>query len=263
MNKGFPGLGQPNNELLGPGAIYAHYGETNEFRLALTKGGSEFTDNAEYRQRGGDGDYGPIKGAIDLVAMTPQLKIRSLRIDAQAFAMYYAGVQAQAAAAGVQKLYRTDDLSDSYTDNIAFVGQTRGGDNVVIVLDNAIGMNALAMAFVKNEETVPEVTFTATFDPATFDPDDNTTWPYHIEFEAGAVMFTAMDDTGTPAAVAGALVALSDGQTALTDESGVATFTCTFGKVGYSVTKAGYTASAGTITVDAATEDVSVTLATV
>jgi hypothetical protein len=63
------------------------------------------------------------------------------------------------------------------------------------------------------------------------------------------------------AAVESATITLSDGQTATTDASGQATFTCTFGKVDYSIAKASFTTGTGTVTVDSATEAVAVTLA--
>ena len=48
-NKAFQGGGQPDNEFLGPGAVYFNYGETNEILIGVTKGGNEFTDGAEFR----------------------------------------------------------------------------------------------------------------------------------------------------------------------------------------------------------------------
>lgn len=261
MGKGFPGLGNPYNEFLGAGAVYVNYGEDDEYRLGLTKGGNEFNDNAEFREREADGDMGAVKGAIDIVSMRPQLTIRSLRIDAQAVQMYYAGLAGGTVTDGKQSFYRTVDLSGAYTDNIAFVGETRGGNPIVIYLDNVIGMNALNLAFAKSEETVPEIVFTATFDPATFDPATPTTYPYHVEFAVGEVTFMVKDGATPAVAVQGAAVTLADGQSALTDESGVASFDVTYGKIGYSVAKSGSVTVTGTLTVDGVTEAVAVTLA--
>lgn len=258
MNKANPGYGQPYNELLGPGAIYTNYGLTNEHKLGLTKGGNSFTDNAEFREREADSDIAPIKGAIDLVKMVPQLTIKALRIDAQAFLKYYAGMQADTVTGGVQKLYRTVDLSNSYNDNIAFVGQTRGGDNIAIVLDNAIGLNALSLAAQKKDEIVSEVVFTATADPKTFDPEDKTTYPYHVEFEVANVTFTV---TGTgDAALEGATITLDDGQTGATDASGQTSFECTFGKIGYTIVMGGYANASGVATIDEEIEAIAVSM---
>jgi len=187
--------------------------------------------------------------------------MRSLRVDAEAVQMYYAGLGAQEVDEGLQNIYRTGDLSSAYITNVAFVGVTRGGNPVAIILENAIGLNALNLVFAKGEETVAEVIFTATFDPTTFDPEDEETWPYHLQFQMGAVTFTVTDDaTPTPAAIEGALIMLSDGQSAETSAQGQASFDCTYGQVGYTITKSGKTTATGIITVDGATEAVAVTM---
>ena len=263
MNKAWPGSGKPDNEFLGPGAVYFNYDEPDEFMVGLTKGGNEFNDNVEFRERESDADIAPVKGARDMVMMRPQLTVRSLKINVQNFLKYYAGMKAGAVVDGIQSVYRTIDLSGSYIKNVAWVGQDRLGNNMAVVVKNALGDNPFTLSMAKGEEIVPEVIFTGHVDPATFDPEDETTYPYRIDFEAATVTFTIKDAaTPTPAAVAGATIKLDDGQSKITDVEGVATFVCTYGKVGYSVSKSGYTTVSGTITVDAETEAVAVTMPT-
>lgn len=260
MNKGYPGLGQPVNEFLGPGAVYFDYGLATEIQIGLTKGGSVFNDNAVFKRRDGDGDYTPVKGAVELQSLTPQLTINSLKINVQNMLKYYAGMVAGTASDGAQSLYRAYDLSGSYVTNVAWVGKDRAGNNMAVVLDNCLGDGPVNLSPVKDEEIVPQIIFTAHADPATFDPDDKTTWPYHFDFEVSTVTFTVMNNAGTPVAVADAAITLDDGQTGTTNENGVAVFSCTFGSIGYTVSKAGHTTVAGTMVVDSSTEAVAVTL---
>jgi hypothetical protein len=263
-NKAWSGAGHPDNEMLGAGAIYFNYGLANEFLLGVTKGGNEFNDNAEFRDREGDSDFAPVKGARDLSVLRPQLTVRSLRIDVQNFLRYYAGLKADSggAVAGVLSLYRTVDLSASYITNVAWVGQDRAGNNMAIIVKNALGDCPLNIVANKAEEVVPEIIFTGHIDPLTFDPSDESTYPYEIQFEVAALTITVMDNAGTPAPVVGATVKLDDGQVGTTNETGVAMFDVTFGKIGYTITKTGFITGTGVITVDSATETATITLVT-
>lgn len=185
-SKAYAPMGSPSTEYLGPGAIYFNYGTVDELVIGATKGGGEFNDNAEFRQREADGDYGPVKGAIDLIKMTPVLTVNTLKIDKVNLQKYFAGVSLDDSDGTYSKLTRKLDLASSYIDNVAFVGQSRDGKDIIIILYDVLGMNALSMAFTKDEEIVPEIQFTATFDPATFDKTDASTYPYQIWLEKAA-----------------------------------------------------------------------------
>jgi len=76
-------LGTPANELLGPGVLYyggnlADWENNPGTFFGTTKGGSSFSDNAEFRRRTADNDYMPVKGTTDLSMMTPQLTVNLL-----------------------------------------------------------------------------------------------------------------------------------------------------------------------------------------
>jgi hypothetical protein len=179
-------MGTPNTEYLGPGAIYFDYGLASEAVIGATKGGGEFNDGAEFRMREADSDYGPVKGAIDLIKLNPVLTVNALKIDKTNLQKYFAGVSLDDTDGTYSKLTRMLDLSSSYIDNVAFVGQNRAGADIVIILKDAIGLGELSAAFEKDEEMVPEVQFTATFDPATFDKTDADTYPYQIWLQKNA-----------------------------------------------------------------------------
>ncbi|MED2175547.1 hypothetical protein P4V88_27010, partial [Bacillus thuringiensis] len=54
---------------------------------------------------------------------------------------------------------------DSYLKNVAWVGETLGGDIVEIIVYNALSDGSLELGFENESEVVPEVTFTGHRDP--------------------------------------------------------------------------------------------------
>jgi len=244
-------LGVPTTEYLGPGAIYFNYGEVDEAVVGATKKGGEFNDGVEFKQREADGDLGPVKGAIDLIKLAPVLKINALKIDKTNLQKFFAGMSLVDTDATYSKLTRMVDLSNSYITNVAYVGQNRSGQDIVIILYNVLGDGTLVIAFTKNEDIVPEVKFSGTFDPATFVRTDPDTYPYQVWLQKGAgytVTFT-VDDGVNP--VVGALVTFN-GATVETDVNGQAVFAAvpTGTNKGYKVEKTGFVTYQSAITVD-------------
>ena len=183
-------LGNPTTELLGAGAIYiggdletASGASFTGVLLGATKGGSSFSDNAEFRRREADADYFPIEGATDLVKMTPQLTVNSLTITAADLEKAFAGMDT---TAGTNYDSVTRSFTMTYTDRLYWIGKTRAGKDIAIELDNVLPDAPLSMSFGKDEEVVLNTVFTAHADPSTFDIDDITTYPYHIVFEKSA-----------------------------------------------------------------------------
>lgn len=185
-NKAYSPLGTPSTEFLGAGAVYFDYGEAGEVCIGVTKDGSDFTDNAEFRLREADGDLGAVKGAVDLIKMNPVLTVRTLKIDKTNLVKYFAGMALDDTGGTYSVLTRMTDLSSSYLTNVAFVGQNRAGQDIVIILYDVLGDGAIKLAGKKDEEIVAEVQFTATFDPATFDRTDDATYPYAIWIQKAA-----------------------------------------------------------------------------
>lgn len=254
-------LGTPSTEYLGAGAVYFNFGELDELCIGTTKGGSEFKDGAEFRQREADGDLGPVKGAIDLIKLMPQLTLKSLKIDKVNLAKFYAGMSLDDTNATYSKLTRKVDLSSSYLTNVAFVGQNRAGNDIIVIVKNALGDGALELAVTKDEELIPSVQFTGTIDPAVFDRADASTYPYQVWLQKAAgntVTFTV--SAAGPVLLEDATVTFN-GQYILTDVDGEAEFTNVAAgtNVPYSVAKAGYGTKWGSVTVDGA-ESVAVTL---
>ncbi len=259
MNKAYSGVSNPVHEFLGAGAVYFNWGLTGEIKIGVTKGGSEFNDNAEFREREADGDYAPVKNHRDLTKLMPQLSIKSLRLSTSNIIKFYAGMKQDNSVAGETKIYRTIDLSSSYIDNVAFVGANRQGKLMVVVLKNVLGDGAFNLpATGKDEEIVLDVQFTAHIDD-TFDPDDETTYPYYIVKDTSQVTFT-VDDGVDP--VEGAEIVF-DNQYLMTEADGTAVFTADKGTgLKYTVTKTGFQPASGSLDVNDDVEAVPVTLTT-
>ncbi len=257
MNKAYPGVGSTVHEFLGPGAVYFNYGLSSETRVGLTKGGSEFNDNAEFREREADGDYAPVKGHRQITKFTPQLSINALRLSTSNLLKFYAGMQADnTTTAGKSKIYRTLDLSSSYIDNVAFVGKNKEDKNIIVVVKNALGDGPINIPTTdKENEIVINPQFTGHIDD-TFDPDDKTTYPYYIEKDTSQVTFTVDDGTDP---IEGAVI-IFDAQYAATAADGTAIFTSdkSTSALSYTISKDGYTDISGTLVVDDDTEAVTV-----
>ncbi len=259
--KGNAPLGEPTKEYLGPGAVYFNYGELDEACVGATKDGGEFNDNAEFRQHEADGDIAPVKGAIDLIKIAPQLTVNALKLDKANLQKFYAGMSLDDTNATFSKLTRTVNLKNSYLKNVAYVGQNREGKDLIIVVKNALGDGALQAAFKKDEEIVPSVQFSGTIDPATFDRTNSETYPYQIwlqKADGQTVTFTVHDDMSS--IVAGATVTF-DGISKVTDANGVAVFNNVPTGINepVRVEKAGYLTYQGSIDVDG-TEAKTITL---
>lgn len=180
-------LGTPSAELLGAGAIYVggditDWGVTPGVLLGVTKGGSSFSDNAEFRMREADGDYMAVKGARDFIKMNPQLTVNTLAITSANLEKCFAGMDTVTGTTH-DSVVRLFDISAAYVNRIYWIGKTRAGKDIAIQLDNVLGDSPLAWAPAKDEEIVINAVFTAHCDPTTFDPTDADTYPYKIIFE--------------------------------------------------------------------------------
>lgn len=257
IGKAYPGAGTTQHEYLGAGAVYLNWGLANETRIGITKGGSEFSDNAEFREREADGDYLPVKGHRDIVKMMPQLTVNALRLSVNNIITFMAGASEDNSTSGETRIYRTLDLSASYIDNVAYVGSNREGKLMVIVLENVLADSPIALSTTaKSEELVISPVFTAHADD-NFNPDTPSTYPYYFLKDTSQVTFT-VDDGVDPVEGAKIVVDLAYG---LTDVTGVKIFTLDKAeKVYYTVNATGFDEATGSFAITADTTPVAVTL---
>jgi len=144
-----------------------------------TRGGSTFNPGRTLRDIPADGKLGPTKGLIRRQNVAPVLTVNMLEMTPDNL------IKAIAGAAGADTGATTDDYqkitggpieSGDYITNVALLATYSGTTNPVIILvENAIVMEAPEIGTVDEDEVVMSVAFAGTFDPA-----NPTTEPWAI-----------------------------------------------------------------------------------
>lgn len=165
----------PNDIILGDGVF--SIGATD---VGLTRGGGTLTIEREYRNIEADGDYGPVKGRIRKIKSVAKLSMNALEILTTNIPKMYPAVKNTTAAGPpiTDTITAEEDIKDAdYNDTITWTGKTTAGRSVVITLKNAINLENIQWDLKDKDEIVPEITYTATYDPTT-----RTVEPWGIVF---------------------------------------------------------------------------------
>ena len=138
--------------------------------IGLTRGGSVFTVEREYRNIEADGDKGPVKGRIVIDTEVAKLTVNALELFTAAdMDKYYPGLTITPTPTGTPT---TDVMTSTITiasgdhNDITWVGKTKDGKAVTIKIDDAINMGNLEWTLEDKNEVVPSLEFTATYDEA-------------------------------------------------------------------------------------------------
>ena len=157
----------PDNLLLDAGAFYLNYDINTDIGtlLGATRGGGEFRAVPTVRKVEVDGAKGPVKGLnrIDMWDITLKATLLEITSEILKNALISANVDTSGLTHDVITL--NNDISDSnYINNVAWIGTRSGSDEpVIIIIDNALGMEGITLAMAdKNEGTIP-ITFAAHF----------------------------------------------------------------------------------------------------
>jgi hypothetical protein len=170
------------NLVLGAGAIYADYGEVTEAVIGATRGGSTFTVEREIREIEQDGTYGAVKSHRQKTRVQPILMVNAMELNTTNIPKFFGGMTVTTSNPSYDVITEDIALADTdYLTNIAFVGETKDGEDVVIIVKNALGDGNIEFAIEDKNEIVPEVQFTGHY--AT---DALTTPPYEIRFPKSA-----------------------------------------------------------------------------
>ena len=157
----------PANILLGEGAVYYNYGLTGEVVVGATRGGGSFEVEREIKEIEYDGSYGPTKGLRRKTRSVPRLTLNFLEIKTATLTKFYGGLKSTDQTTYEEITEKEDIESGDYIDNVAFVGVTKDGKPVVILVENALGDGNIEMALQDKEEVVSEVQYTGHYDPQT------------------------------------------------------------------------------------------------
>ncbi len=148
--------------------------------IGLTRGGSAFMVERKLREIEADGDRGPVKGRIVIDKEVAKLTVNALELFTAAdMSLYYPGIDITPDDVGTPTLNTmTGTLSIAAGDynDITWVGATKDGKAVTIVVEDALNMANIEWALEDCNEVVPSLEFTATYDEAT-----RSTPPYSVE----------------------------------------------------------------------------------
>lgn len=164
----------PNEILLGPGVFYI-----NEVPIGLTRGGSQFVVEREFRPIAADGDKGKVKGRITKDTSTPKLTVNAMQIINENLPKMYAATKSTKDD-GHTTITGKEDIEDSdYIDYVKWVGETKGGKGVRIKVFNAINLENLDWSFVEKDETIATLTY-----EGCYEEDSEADYePWEIEFD--------------------------------------------------------------------------------
>lgn len=141
--------------------------------LGATSGGVTFTDERTYRDIEVDGaNHVKVKGNKVLESANGTLiaKVKELTADNISKAMNITprAAEADEGPEGYQVIQGKVKVEDTdYLENVAFYGQKSNGEDILIILDNALSVGGIEMATEDNNEVIVEMTFEAHADPAT------------------------------------------------------------------------------------------------
>ncbi len=133
--------------------------------IGLTRGGSSFTVEREFRNIEADGDRGPVKGRIVIDTEVATLNVNALELfDDTKMKAYYPGLDIT-----LKKMTSTLKIIAGDHSDVTWTGKTLNGDSVTITVEDAINMGNIEWNLEDKNEVVPEIAFTATYDEATRD----------------------------------------------------------------------------------------------
>lgn len=149
--------------------------------VGLTRGGSAFTVEREYREIPADGDRGPVKDRIVIDTERAKLVVNALELfNATDMKKYYPGMSVEPdTEVSPTKHTMTSNLSIAAGDynDVKWVGKTKDGKAVTIIVKDAINMDNLEWKLEDKNEVVPSIGFTATYDEAARD-----TAPWSVDY---------------------------------------------------------------------------------
>lgn len=148
--------------------------------IGATSGGSKITITPEIFNVELDGALVKFKGGNVKTGETATMEINFAEITKEIIKM------AAIASSGVSEDTNYDLIESKpdieagdYVENLAFVGKTLDGRNIIVIMDNALCTSGIEMEGKNKENSVPAYTFECNADPAT---SDLQTLPWHIYY---------------------------------------------------------------------------------
>ena len=175
----------PQNILFGAGTIHKglkYEGSSWNFDtscVGATKGGSSITIEPEFYSVEPDGSTVAIKDFKRKVGEKATLEVNFLELTADLIKSAVVGENGTSADSTYDVIESKDAIEEGdYWENIAFVGETLDGKNIIVILDNALCTSGLSLEGKNKEEGVGKYTFECHADAS----ESLTTLPYHIYY---------------------------------------------------------------------------------
>lgn len=141
--------------------------------IGLTRGGSAFVVEREYRHIEADGDRGIVKGRTVIDSENAKLTVNALELfKASDMKKYYPGIDVTD-----NVMTSTLKIVEGDYNDVTWVGKTKDGKAVTIKVENALNLSNLEWTLEDKSEVVPSLEFSATYDESARD-----TAPWSVEF---------------------------------------------------------------------------------
>lgn len=147
--------------------------------VGATKGGSTLTITPEFYSVEPDGSTVAIKDFKRKVGEKATLDVNFIELTADLLKASVVGADGTSADTTYSVIESKDAIeTGDYWENIAFVGETLEGKNIIVILDNALCTSGLTLEGKNKEESVGKYTFECHANAN----ESLTTLPYHIYY---------------------------------------------------------------------------------
>ena len=151
----------------------------DESCVGATKGGSTLSITPEFYSVEPDGSTVAIKDFKRKVGETAKLEVNFLELTADLIKSAVIGANGTSEDSTYDVIESKEAIAEGdYWENIAFVGETLDGKNIIVILDNALCTSGLTLEGKNKEEGVGKYTFECHADAS----ESLTTLPYHIYY---------------------------------------------------------------------------------
>jgi len=170
--------------------VVLNYGEIAESNLGATRDGTSFNLNRTFREMPFDGMRGPTKGMKRRERIEASIACNLLEMTKTNLQLAIAGAVdyiPDPVDSDYDYIHGGPVKAGDYIDNVALVGTLSTGDDVIILIFNALPDGPLDFSTADADELVLPITFIAHFDPADYD-DETGEWeePWEIRFPVPA-----------------------------------------------------------------------------
>ena len=151
----------------------------DESCVGATKGGSTLTIKPEFYSVEPDGSTVAIKDFKRKVGEKATIDVNFIELTADLMKSAVIGKDGTSTDTNYNLIESKDAIEPGdYWENIAFVGETLDGENIIVILDNALCTSGLTLDGKNKEESVGKYTFECHADAS----ESLTTLPYHIYY---------------------------------------------------------------------------------